>query len=135
MKKQWECIIIGMRIHGKCQGCGKRISVYIFYNTRADYDKEKGKFISIKCRSCQRQFDYHLNNLYAIQSPFINIIFVIMFMVSLYICFSFWDYWGRTYYFYYIAGGVMFIPIAFWGVMFRENSEKVKLFNRNRIKE
>ncbi|NOQ72870.1 MAG: hypothetical protein GQ574_12745 [Crocinitomix sp.] len=125
-----------MRIHGKCVRCKKRISVYTLYGTREDYDKKNGKYISIKCHNyrCNKKADYHLNDLSAVQSPFIGLFFGIVLAISLILCYYFYDLWSRTNYLYQIIIGIIIIPSTVWGIWFRENLEKVKRFNGNQIR-
>ena len=50
-----------MRLEAVCKNCGSPISFNTFEETRADFAKNKGKLVSIKCKKCNVDAQHHIN--------------------------------------------------------------------------
>lgn len=127
-----------MKLYTNCHNCKKEIRFSTWSSDRVELSKSKGNRIELTCKKCGQKDFYHVNRIKATESKIAQIIGLIIFLVGTPIVFFWiWDYIFQFVYIYVVAGlvGLIGVPFMIYSVIEKEQSRKVRQFNRYKISD
>jgi Flp pilus assembly protein TadB len=123
-----------MRLYTVCPDCGDQTHFNSYYPTRGDLSKAKGSDFKIRCNSCNNRVDVHVNDLKAQKSKVAQLTALAIFLVGTPIIIWFLkDFYGSAL-FWLICAGVILIPVIVFGLITKQERNRVSSFNRHKVK-
>ena len=123
-----------MKLFTNCSNCKTEISFSTWYSDRVEFKKSKGDSLNLNCKSCNKTDKYYIDKIKAKESKFALLIAFFFFLIGTPILLFFlWDYFFKVNYFYGMLGLLipLTIPSIIYMVISKNESSKVKLFNRS----
>ncbi len=124
-----------MRLIVNCKHCRKEIRVRKSATDRGALAREEGDQIVLDCGTCSRKDSYHVNEVRAQESKIIAVVALLVFVFGTAIIM----YELKAYFFLpnnpYNAisiGGILLIPVVVYGLLMKQERDRVSLFNSYR---
>ncbi|MDN3725557.1 hypothetical protein QRD02_14320 [Aequorivita sp. SDUM287046] len=122
-----------MRVYYKCPKCNHENRVKTDAGTRIEFAMENGKAKKVECEKCYLNFNLEPNKFYAKESKLISILSGIIFfvgtMVGLYFVMQMISEMKTIIGIFTVACGLL-IPVWIFGVLNKEERNRVKTFNQ-----
>ncbi len=124
-----------MRLIANCKHCREEIRLRKSVNDRGELAREEGDQLMLECGKCSRKETYHVNEVRAQESKTVAISALLVFVFGTAII----GYELKAYFFLpnnpYSAisiGGALLIPVVVYGLLMKQERDKVSLFNSYR---
>lgn len=118
-----------MKVYGKCKSCNNKVSYRTSANTRVEFAMQDGETKKIICKSCGKNTEFHVDELYANRSnmPYIMVALAILSIVIITLYFLFFS--DNNY--VIIAFG---LPIVVYLILTKQEQIRVSNFNKRKLK-
>ena len=126
-----------MKLVTSCKKCSQEIKFFSRVENRPRLAQKKGEEFELKCQNCKATCKYHVDEISAEENKSIQIVaLVVFFLGTPLIIYLTWGYLFRLANIYAIGGlvGAMIIPFLIFTVINKGQEEKVRNFNRYKIK-
>lgn len=127
-----------MRIYSKCPNCSHENRFKTNAGTRIEFAMEVGKTKTFSCVKCNKKNTLNANKFYAKESRLISIISGLIFLfgsaVGLYFVMKMISEMKTVMGIFIIATGLL-IPVWIYGVLNREELNRVRTFNQTYVSE
>jgi hypothetical protein len=122
-----------MKIYTRCTYCKNDISIWTWDSNRGEIKKTKGNFIESKCPKCNKTAKYDIDDFKARESKIALLISLIVFLLGTPVLFlTLWEYlWDSGIYGVLAILGVILIPSFIYGIINKNDINRVRLFNRS----
>jgi hypothetical protein len=122
-----------MRLYIKCSDCKNEISFWTLSSERVNLKMTHGDKIELDCKKCNTTKNYNIDDLRAKKSKIALIIASIIFIIGTPIALILlWDYIWQTG--LYGAFGLILIigiPSTIYGIINKNDNQRVSIFNRS----
>lgn len=122
-----------MKLITKCKHCKKIINLKFSANDRAELARDKGESFIVECTICAFRKLYHVNDIQAKESKWINVFALVILAIGMPIIFFLLkDYLLRPNNPYNVLAiaGLILIPSIVHGLLLKQDRENVMRFNR-----
>lgn len=122
-----------MKLSINCQRCKQLVPFSANVSDRFELARKRGAQIDLRCRACNHQGAYHVNEIEARSSSATGVVAVAVFLIATaLILFSVWDYLFDLANVYALAGfaGIFIAPCWMYEAIMASQREKVRYFNR-----
>ena len=126
-----------MKVYGKCQECETEVAYSTNANTRVEFAMRDGESRILKCKNCNTETNFHVDELYANESKLAQIGAGLIFLLCTPILFFIINpiFTGsRNHYVIYVIGGFLLIPVIAYGIIKKQDQTRVSDFNRRKLK-
>lgn len=126
-----------MKLVTLCKNCSQEIKFFSRAENRPRLAQKRGEEFELKCQNCKATFKYHVDEVSAEENKSIlTVALIIFFLGTPLIVYLTWGYLFRLANIYAIGGlvGIMIIPFLIFTVIDKSQEEKVRNFNRYKIK-
>ena len=126
-----------MKVYGKCQKCKTDIGRSTHMNTRVEFAMQNGEQIVLDCKKCGIKTEFMVDELYAKESKIAHISAGLIFLIGTPLVFFFVNpiYTGsHSHYVIYVFGGFLLVPVIVFGLIKKQDQERVNSFNRSKLK-
>lgn len=126
-----------MIICTRCRTCSSEIKMRTFAGNRVELAKAKGQIIPVQCKVCNKRADYRVDDFRAKPGQIVRITATLILLIGTpVLTFGIWNYLYSVNQPYQILTLVplILIPITVYGIMTKEENNKIKNFNRHKIK-
>jgi hypothetical protein len=127
-----------MKLVTSCKNCSQEIKFFSWAGNRPRLAQKRGEEFELKCPNCKAICRYHVDEVSAEENKVILILaLVVFFLGTPLIVYQAWGYLFRLANIYAIGGlvGVVIVPFLIFTVISRSQEEKVRNFNRYKIKD
>ena len=127
-----------MKVYYKCLNCKEENLLKTSAGTRVEFAMENGKNKKYSCGNCNRNNVLLVNNFYAKESKMVSIISGIIFLVGTLIGLYFvmqMVYQMVTVMGIFIVASGLLIPVSIYGILKKEDSNRVRTFNQTYVSE
>jgi hypothetical protein len=124
-----------MNLQARCKNCRSFIAFQATVKDRFELARKRGEKIDLKCRSCGTKDTYDVNDIKAVESKFIAIVALLLFLCGTTALFIYlWPYFFATSYIYAISGmiGILTIPFLVFQAINHGQLNRVQYFNTKR---
>lgn len=120
-----------MRLITICKKCKKEIAVRSCASDRGELAREKGKVFVLKCKHCQHEHVYNINEVKATVSHLLNLtLLLVAISISSFIgIYLFQNYWGKSIYLTYAIPVAIAIPLIIYSTFINSQNKKLRIFN------
>lgn len=127
-----------MRVYFKCPNCKFENRLTTQSRTRIEFAMKNGKTRETNCKNCNQNFTLNANKFYAKKSKLISIIAGLIFFagtsIGLYFVMQMISEMETVIGIFTIACGLL-IPVWIYGILNKEDSNRVKVFNQTYVSE
>ncbi|SHH76517.1 hypothetical protein [Winogradskyella jejuensis] len=126
-----------MKVYGKCQKCETEVAYSTNTNTRVEFAMRDGESRILKCKNCNAETNFHVDELYTKESKLAQIGAGLIFLLGTPILFFIINpiFTGsRNHYVIYVIGGFLLIPVIAYGIIKKQDQTRVSDFNRRKLK-
>ena len=126
-----------MKVYGKCKNCKGEIGYSTNANTRVEFAMQDGENKTLTCKNCGIRTEFKVDELYAKESKIAQIGAGLIFLIGTPIMFLFVSpifSESRAHYVIYVVGGFLLIPVIVYGVVKKQDRDRVNSFNRSKLK-
>jgi hypothetical protein len=126
-----------MRVYGECKKCKREISYSTNAYTRVEFVMQDTENIPLTCKSCGFKKRFHVDELYAKKSKMAQFTAGLTFLIGTPLAIIYLVpilNGSKSNYVIYIAGGLLIIPGIVYGMINKQDQNRVNSFNRNKLK-
>lgn len=127
-----------MRVYYKCPKCNYENRLKTESCTRIEFAMENGKIRKTDCENCNQKSTLNVNKFYAKESKLISILAGIIFLVGtfigLYFVMQMISEMKTVIGIFTVACGLL-IPVWIYGILNKEDRNRVKAFNQTYVSE
>ena len=127
-----------MRVYFKCPNCNYENPFKTDASTRIEFAMKNKKTKEINCRSCKQNFTLIVNKIYAKESKLVSIlsgfIFFVGTIIGLYFVMKMISEMKTVIGIFIVACGLL-IPVWLFGILNKEERNRVKAFNQTYVSE
>jgi hypothetical protein len=121
-----------MRISTECKKCSKVINTFTSASDRVELARMKGEKFKMKCKYCNSEEEYHVDDFEAEKSKLAMIMALLIFIIGTPLVIIFFkDILLR--YSYLIISGLVLIPGIIYGLIMKTHRERVYAFNSHKL--
>lgn len=119
-----------MRVYGRCKKCGTDIAFSTYTNTRVEFAMKNGENKQSSCKHCNKDNNFHVDELYASRSKMPLILSIATFMIVL-ILNLYFLLTTEMRYIYLIS---LVLPFIIYLIMDQQDQTRVASFNKRNLK-
>ena len=126
-----------MKVYGKCRSCKAEITYSTSANTRVEFAMQEWETKTLNCKSCGKENEFHVDQLYAQESKIAQIGAGLLFFLGtplIYFLVNPIFTGSRNNYVIYVVGGFLLIPVIAYGIIKKQDQTRVSDFNRRKLK-
>lgn len=125
-----------MPVFYTCNKCKSENKFKTYSSTRVEFAMNHGEKLSLKCSACNYSNTLEVNDFYAKKSNLALIVAGTIAVIGTPIAFYLFYYFAQqasNYYNLYLIGGYFILPITVYGMILKQDRERVSRFNRNKF--
>lgn len=126
-----------MKVYGKCKNCSTEIACRTNAHTRVEFAMQDGENRTLKCKDCETENKFHVDELYANPSKIAQLIAGLVFLIGTPLTFFLVNpifESNRNHYVIYVVGGFLLVPVLVYAVLTRQEQKRVSDFNRRKLR-
>lgn len=126
-----------MKVYCKCNNCKEEYGFLAFTNTRVEFAMQYGDYKEFTCKHCATMNKRHVNDFYAKPSKIAFIVASLVFLVGTPLLFFVIipAMASTSAHKVYFIGGIILLPVFIYGLMLKQDRNRVNSFNRHQLKE
>jgi len=117
-----------------CKKCDSPNCFNYMVNDRVELSMKKGESFMLRCKKCDFEKEYHVNEVFAKPNIVLNlIIFLIVLLSTVFLgIFLFKNYWEYSIYMVFLIPMTMAIPSMIYFTYIKSQNKKIRTFNNYR---